>query len=709
MSLLLDALKRAEQEKLARGPAETSAANQRRPRARAHGAGDAGQHPRAAARGRRWRRRRAARCVRALGAGRVPGQDERRGRAAQQGDVLRHDRRDLHRAHRRRRLCLVFGHGAHREAERGRAAAADHAAAGIVTGQHAGARRRPRQRGSGRDGNSCPRCHPRPPNHNPKPAVAKAAPPEDAVARILREPRARGRAGEARPLDQFAAARSRRGFRGLRGAARGRLHRRAAQLRGGARQRSDERRRAPRARNGRGAQRQPRGSRQRTTAARSTSTRAIPPRSRAWPRSPTTRAPRRSRRNCAPTSRACPTAPRCTSRSATCYRVAVALDRGAGGVLRGPPPRSRRTRTSLYNLAVSLDHLGQVRLAASFYARALDARTAQRRAVRRGGRARGASRSSADGLVQSLPSPRSRSARRCSRKGIISQDQLNIALTEQKRFKAPLGKVLVTLGFVTEATIRDILSETLGQVSIDLENTIVDPAAIALVPKDMARRFHVLPVSYDAEKKHAADRGLRPGQRRGARPDPRARARGPAHRAGARARIRHHHRHRAPLRLRAVDRRDPATRSRPARSTTSRSPPTSTSTASRWCAWSTRCSHDAVKRSASDIHFEPEQGFLRIRYRIDGVLRQIRTLHKNYWAAMVVRLKVMSGHEHRRDARAAGRPHLAHALRAARSTSASSSQPTTHGENIVLRILDRDKGIVPLDGPGAARRRAEDC
>src|SRR5207247_2350191 len=132
-----------------------------------------------------------------------------------------------------------------------------------------------------------------------------------------------------------------------------------------------------------------------------------------------------------------------------------------------------------------------------------------------------------------------------------------------KRFKSPLGKVLVTLGFVTEATIRDILSETLGQVSIDLENTIVDPAAIALVPKDMARRYHVLPVSYDADKK---------------------------------------------LLLIAVS--DPA---------------------------------NAVKRSASDIHFEPEQGFLRIRYRIDGVLRQIRSLHKNYWAAMVVRLKVMSG------------------------------------------------------------------
>ena len=51
---------------------------------------------------------------------------------------------------------------------------------------------------------------------------------------------------------------------------------------------------------------------------------------------------------------------------------------------------------------------------------------------------------------------------------------------------------------------------------------------------------------------------------------------------------------------------------------------------------------DAVSKGASDIHFEPEQKFLRIRYRIDGVLRQIRALHKQYWPAMVVRIKVIS-------------------------------------------------------------------
>jgi hypothetical protein len=52
---------------------------------------------------------------------------------------------------------------------------------------------------------------------------------------------------------------------------------------------------------------------------------------------------------------------------------------------------------------------------------------------------------------------------------------------------------------------------------------------------------------------------------------------------------------------------------------------------------------EAVQLGASDIHFEPESSFLRIRYRVDGVLRQMRSLHKSFWPAMVVRLKVMSG------------------------------------------------------------------
>jgi len=106
-----------------------------------------------------------------------------------------------------------------------------------------------------------------------------------------------------------------------------------------------------------------------------------------------------------------------------------------------------------------------------------------------------------------------------------------------------------------------------------------------------------------------------------------------------------------------------------------------------------------VERRASDIHFEPEQNFLRIRYRIDGVLRQIRSLHKTYWPAMAVRLKVMAK-MNIAETRAPQDGRISLTLTGRAVDFRVASQATTHGENIVLRILDRQKGIVPLDGLG---------
>ena len=106
---------------------------------------------------------------------------------------------------------------------------------------------------------------------------------------------------------------------------------------------------------------------------------------------------------------------------------------------------------------------------------------------------------------------------------------------------------------------------------------------------------------------------------------------------------------------------------------------------------------DAVERGASDIHFEPEQNFLRIRYRIDGVLRQIRSPAQDLLAGDGGAPEGDGEDEHRRDARAAGRAHLGHAWPGRVVDFRVASLPTTHGENLVLRILDRQKGIVPLD------------
>src|SRR5947199_181631 len=115
---------------------------------------------------------------------------------------------------------------------------------------------------------------------------------------------------------------------------------------------------------------------------------------------------------------------------------------------------------------------------------------------------------------------------------------------------------------------------------------------------------------------------------------------------------------------------------------------------------------DSVERAASDIHFEPEQNFLRIRYRIDGVLRQIRSLHKTYWPAMAVRIKVMAK-MNIAETRAPQDGRISATMSGRVVDFRVASLPTSHGENLVLRVLDRQKGIVPLDKLGLEEEQLE--
>src|SRR5512145_647310 len=85
--------------------------------------------------------------------------------------------------------------------------------------------------------------------------------------------------------------------------------------------------------------------------------------------------------------------------------------------------------------------------------------------------------------------------------GILSEDQLRIALLEQMKLNQPIGKLLVSLGFVSEATLRQALSESLGKQSIDLTHAVIDPQALKLVPRDLAKRYHLLPLDYDRQSR----------------------------------------------------------------------------------------------------------------------------------------------------------------------------------------------------------------
>jgi type IV pilus assembly protein PilB len=90
---------------------------------------------------------------------------------------------------------------------------------------------------------------------------------------------------------------------------------------------------------------------------------------------------------------------------------------------------------------------------------------------------------------------------------------------------------------------------------------------------------------------------------------------------------------------------------------------------------------------------------LRIRYRIDGKMVQIRSIHKDYWASIAVRIKIMSGMniaENRKpqDGR------INSEILGRKIDFRVSTQPTIHGENIVMRILDEKKSILSLESLG---------
>ncbi len=289
--------------------------------------------------------------------------------------------------------------------------------------------------------------------------------------------------------------------------------------------------------------------------------------------------------------------------------------------------------------------------------------------------------------------------------GLISTDQLHIALREQTRTREIIGRQLVRLGFLSEATLRDALARSLDQASADLSGLLPDAEALALVPRQAARRLGLIPLSYDAQQCHlvvaasnTADivaqdqlRSLLPG---GATVE--LRLAGDSEIACA-IDLLYGHELSIDGILHEIETGEADTTSLTGRADTYAQPVVRLIDA---------LLADAVKRGASDLHFEPETAFLRIRYRIDGLLRQIRALHKSYWPAMAVRIKVMAG-LNIAETRAPQDGRISLSVSGRPVDFRVSTQPTIHGENIVLRVLDRQKGIVGLHELGLSDTRLD--
>jgi type IV pilus assembly protein PilB len=113
---------------------------------------------------------------------------------------------------------------------------------------------------------------------------------------------------------------------------------------------------------------------------------------------------------------------------------------------------------------------------------------------------------------------------------------------------------------------------------------------------------------------------------------------------------------------------------------------------------------DAVRLRASDIHVETQRETLRVRYRVDGLLRDVMTVSRRAAASMISRLKIMSGLDiAERRVPQDGRARIL--VDGAAIDCRVSTLPSLHGEKVVIRLLTRGNDVPTLDSLGFEPRQ----
>ena len=282
---------------------------------------------------------------------------------------------------------------------------------------------------------------------------------------------------------------------------------------------------------------------------------------------------------------------------------------------------------------------------------------------------------------------------RLLRDGVVSPDQMQIALHEQRRSKERLGGVLVKLGFLSDEALANTLAAHTGRELIDLKAIDIDPEAMSRVPRLVAERCRVVPVSFDGEILHLAVA------------DPLD--------IGSMDEVRRYFPRQTEIVQLIASEIDIAEAIETFARTTAdfddilqELEGVAATLSQEKEAWQhpvirlvNNILTDAVREGASDIHLEPESSFVRLRVRVDGVLKQRHALHRSHWPELSHRLKIMAG-MNIADTRSMqdGRFHMQ--IGSAEIDFRMAIMPTVQGENIVIRILDHRRALLPLEELG---------
>ncbi len=288
--------------------------------------------------------------------------------------------------------------------------------------------------------------------------------------------------------------------------------------------------------------------------------------------------------------------------------------------------------------------------------------------------------------------------------GVISEEQLNKALEMQKSTNERLGSLLISRNFITEQQLIEALQMQLGIEFVDLSKVTIDPRMSTIVPKNIARRYGVVPVRLEKDLLYLAMKDpmnfmaieeVKTASRRRVMPMI-------ATSNGVDRAIMDLYGNEGVARaIEEMKQQNvkPADSSQPSSGTIEIGEEDTLS------APTIRLVNSLIERAvterASDIHIEPREEEVVVRMRIDGMLHRILNVPVELKTSVISRIKVMGGMniaERRipQDGRANVR------IKSQDIDLRISTLPTIYGEKVVIRLLNKSNLILNKEGIGLA-------
>jgi type IV pilus assembly protein PilB len=279
--------------------------------------------------------------------------------------------------------------------------------------------------------------------------------------------------------------------------------------------------------------------------------------------------------------------------------------------------------------------------------------------------------------------------------GLLTEEQLDAATREQDETGKPLGRLLIEQGIITEAELVRTLANQVGLEFIDLADRVVDPSVASLVSEALARRYQAIPVAWEDGRLIVA---MADPSNVFAVDDIRAMTGADVKMVVSTASqimdtIDHFYRVDGDVDAvvqAAADEQDDDGELGNLSEVVEDAPIVK---------FVNMLITQATQDRASDIHVEPTEHDLRIRFRIDGVLHEVMRSPRSIQAGVISRLKVMADiniaerripQDGRITMKVQGR---GIDLRVA-------TLPTVYGEKIVMRILDKGQALLRLEELG---------